>query len=160
MQECIQGFKSLSLRHEISTPCGCFFCGAGKGPAENLNYQGFTRSACYLAKPRSVKGESLEENEGGVATLLCRETTKYFSAPRNKDRHFCLSLFHYFYERDLRGEPRTRVSALPYDFWRTIRLKAKAAIDNCRAGRAAKGANPFLCATKKGLAESLPFSGF
>jgi len=77
------------------------FLRAEKGLAENLNYQGFTRSACYLAKPRSVKTKGKIDGEGGVATLLCRETTKYFSAPRNKDRHFCLSLFHCLYERDL-----------------------------------------------------------
>ena len=35
-------------------------------------------------------------------------------------------------------------NALPYVTWELTILTAKAAIDNCRAGRAAKGANPFI----------------
>ena len=71
------------------------------------------------------------------------------SAPRNKDRHFCLSLFHCFYERDLRGEPRTRVSALPYDFWRTIRLKAKAQLIIAERGAPLKAQIPFSAPRNK-----------
>ena len=35
-------------------------------------------------------------------------------------------------------------NALPYGSWVMINLTAKAAINNCRAGRAAKGANPVI----------------
>jgi hypothetical protein len=37
---------------------------------------------------------------------------------------------------------------LPYGSWVTVNLTAKSAIDNCRAGRAAKGASPTI-STKK-----------
>ena len=39
-------------------------------------------------------------------------------------------------------------NALPYGSWVMINLTAKAAIDNCRAGRAAKGANPVIRTSK------------
>ena len=39
-------------------------------------------------------------------------------------------------------------NALPTRAKLTIKPTAKAAIDNCRAGRAAKGENPSLCAKK------------
>ena len=37
-------------------------------------------------------------------------------------------------------EPRVGTSALPYGLGISLACQAKAAIDNCRAGRAAKGA--------------------
>ena len=40
-------------------------------------------------------------------------------------------------------------NALPYEAWIMKNLTAKDDVDNVGAGRAAKGANPFLCATKK-----------
>ena len=64
------------------------------------------------------------------------------SAPRNKDRHLCLSLFHCLYERDLRGEPRTRVSALPYVGWRMIYLKAKPRGVKTKENKKWNGKNP------------------
>ena len=39
-------------------------------------------------------------------------------------------------------------NALPYEAWIIISLMAKSAIDNCRAGRAAKGANPVVRTSK------------
>ena len=39
-------------------------------------------------------------------------------------------------------------NALPYGRWIMTNLTAKAAINNCRAGRAAKGANPVIRTTK------------
>ena len=39
-----------------------------------------------------------------------------------------------------REEPRVGTSALPYELSPPFACQAKAAIDNCRAGRAAKGA--------------------
>ena len=39
-------------------------------------------------------------------------------------------------------------NALPYGSWVMINLTAKAAINNCRAGRAAKGANPVIRTNK------------
>ena len=51
--------------------------------------------------------------------------------------------------RDLRvGAVLREQNALPYEVWITINLTAKEAIDNCRAGRAAKGANPFIRTSK------------
>ena len=47
-------------------------------------------------------------------------------------------------------------NALPYESRITYNLTAKAAIDNCRAGRAAKGAKLSLSAPL----EALEFSGF
>ena len=48
-----------------------------------------------------------------------------------------------FLQRDLRvGAVLREQNALPYDTWGTDSLTAKSAIDNCRAGRAAKGASP------------------
>ena len=39
-------------------------------------------------------------------------------------------------------------SALPYGLGISLACQAKAAIDNCRAGRAAKGASPFVRTSK------------
>ena len=44
--------------------------------------------------------------------------------------------------RELRVEPRTGVSVLPYETKKTVFTKAKQTIDNRLAGRAAKGAIP------------------
>ena len=53
-------------------------------------------------------------------------------------------------QRDLRvGAVLREQNALPYGAWMPINLMAKAAIDNCRAGRAAKGAIP-VASTKNG----------
>ena len=43
---------------------------------------------------------------------------------------------------DLRVEPRTGVSALPYEVLTTHNLTAKDDVNNVGAGRAAKGASP------------------
>ena len=57
---------------------------------------------------------------------------------------FCLPKI----ERDSRvGAVLREQNALPYESRITYNLTAKAAIDNCRAGRAAKGAKLSLCAT-------------
>ena len=53
--------------------------------------------------------------------------------------------------RDLRvGAVLRELNALPYEAWETANLTAKSAIDNCRAGRAAKGASP-VASTKNNL---------
>jgi hypothetical protein len=50
--------------------------------------------------------------------------------------------------RDLRvGAVLREQNALPCELWITITLTAKYAIDNGVAGRAAKGANPFVRTT-------------
>ena len=52
-------------------------------------------------------------------------------------------------EEDLRvGAVWREPNALPRGALMIVILLAKEAIDNCRAGRAAKGANPLLCARK------------
>ena len=50
--------------------------------------------------------------------------------------------------QELRVEPRTRVSVLPYETKKTVFTKAKQTIDNRLAGRAAKGAIPVDRTTK------------
>ena len=58
---------------------------------------------------------------------------------------FCLTDF----EEDSRvGAVLREQNALPYDNWFRKNSSAKSAIDNRRAGRAAKGENPLLCANK------------
>jgi hypothetical protein len=42
------------------------------------------------------------------------------------------------------GSRFTRVKRFALGDWIMKHMKAKAAIDNCRAGRAAKGENPFI----------------
>ena len=59
-------------------------------------------------------------------------------------------LLFFEYEEDLRvGAILREQNVLPYENLIMIDLWAKSAIDNCRAGRAAKGANPLLCAKQK-----------
>ena len=75
-----------------------------------------------------------------------------FSAPQKRDKHCLISfLFVIMYiERDLRvGAVLREQNALPCGRKTTRMLTAKDDVDNVGAGRAAKGANPFLCATKK-----------
>ena len=54
-------------------------------------------------------------------------------------------------------EPRVGTSVLPYETMNKFFFLAKCAIDNCTAGRAAKGANPLLCAKQKKEGFCLPF---
>ena len=74
-----------------------------------------------------------------------------FSAP-NK-RHALMACFLFWLvtkiEEDSWGEPWARASVLPAEFYQQERLRAKWTIDNCPAGRAAKGANPLLCAKQR-----------
>ncbi len=58
--------------------------------------------------------------------------------------------------RELRVEPRTGVSVLPYETKKTVFTKAKQTIDNRLAGRAAKGAIPVDRTTKIGCPEGHP----
>ena len=60
-------------------------------------------------------------------------------------------------QRELRVEPRTRVSVLPYETKKTVFTKAKQTIDNRLAGRAAKGAIPVDRTTKKEISSEVSF---
>ena len=55
-------------------------------------------------------------------------------------------------EEDLRvGAVLREQNALPCNTWKKENLTAKTDVDNVGAGRAAKGANPLLCANVKSL---------
>ena len=65
------------------------------------------------------------------------------SAPKIKDTHQgILYFFDLEFRWDLRVEPRTGVSVLPYGAGNLLISQAKWVIDNYPAGRAAKGAVP------------------
>ncbi|MBQ8230037.1 MAG: hypothetical protein IJZ32_05035 [Clostridia bacterium] len=72
-------------------------------------------------------------------------------APKTTRGHFVpLVVFYTAIRRDSRvGAVLREQNALPQKSRIAINLTAKAAIDNCRAGRAAKGENPSACATDK-----------
>ena len=57
---------------------------------------------------------------------------------------YCIS----FFERDLRVGAANERERFALRGKITVVCRAKSAIDNCRAGRAAKSANPSLCAKK------------
>ena len=75
-----------------------------------------------------------------------------FSAPQKR---ICLWAYPFLFEtveieRDLRvGGVLQEQNGLPYENRYEENSLANWTIDNCPLGRAAKGANPFLCAKKK-----------
>ena len=71
------------------------------------------------------------------------------SAPQNGDGFCPISILLCKFEGDLRVEPFCGSKTLCLTVGgRTIKKTAKDDVDNVGAGRAAKGANPSLCATK------------
>jgi len=74
-----------------------------------------------------------------------------------------LGVYHFLFdtneiERDLRvGAILREQNALPYITLKKAYLLAKTDVNNIGAGRAAKGANPFLCATKKDIPTGISF---
>ena len=86
--------------------------------------------------------------------IVCApETYRRFESSSLRQKRICRLTYPFFVvHRDRRGfEGGSRFARAKRFALRTMttrNLSAKSAINNCRAGRAAKGANPLLCAKK------------